>query len=206
MMSKRGRPTREPTEAEREKVRELAKNGSPVSDIAKLPRRSVPNLRKYFSLELFAEKKTKADAVDDPFNVTAPRATIPRGGKRPGAGRTKGLRTYSGRPLTDLVAAMLRLDATLALPARVAFALRLLGADEREIAAVLQISTGQVVEFFGKQVAQADDCRRCALLKAIDRAPAGGDGRPPNATACMYLLRRIDRNAPSRAGQEGQHP
>lgn len=60
-MAKRGRPTRPPSEAEREKVKELSAVGSPIADIAKLVKRSIPNLRKYFPRELdYGKKKPQA--------------------------------------------------------------------------------------------------------------------------------------------------
>lgn len=68
-MARRGRPPNEPTDKEREKVKELLAQGAPVADIAKLLKRSIPNLRKYFSKELFREKKSRAGA-DFPFKIT----------------------------------------------------------------------------------------------------------------------------------------
>lgn len=59
MAGKRGRPSKEPTEAEREKVKELVRVETPIADIAKLLNRSVPTIRKFFSRELFSEKKIK---------------------------------------------------------------------------------------------------------------------------------------------------
>lgn len=69
-MAKRGRPTREPTAAEREKVKELQGEGAPISDIARLLKRSVPNLRKYFSLELKTGKQIAAKNSPLPFKIT----------------------------------------------------------------------------------------------------------------------------------------
>jgi transposase-like protein len=56
-MSKRGRPTKEPSADERAKVKELLEEGASVADVAKLVGRSVPNLRKHFRKELFSGKK-----------------------------------------------------------------------------------------------------------------------------------------------------
>lgn len=68
-MAKKGRPTREPTEAERNQVVELVAKNSPIADIARLLKRSEPNLRKYFSPQLFSEKKArKSDKA--PFRIT----------------------------------------------------------------------------------------------------------------------------------------
>jgi hypothetical protein len=54
---------------EREKVKELVAKKAPVADIAKLLGRSIPNLRKYFSKEIFSEKKSKPGAAL-PFKIT----------------------------------------------------------------------------------------------------------------------------------------
>lgn len=66
MAGKRGRPSREPTEAEREKVKQLVEVGTPIADIAKLLSWSVPTLRKYFSRELFSGKKIKPASTFKP--------------------------------------------------------------------------------------------------------------------------------------------
>lgn len=68
-MAKKGRPTREPTAEERKQVVELVKEKTPVCDIAVVLGRSEPNLRKYFSAELFSEKKSKA-VKKAPFRLT----------------------------------------------------------------------------------------------------------------------------------------
>lgn len=67
-MTKRGRPANEPSDEEREKVKELVRDKAPIADIAKLLGRSIPTLRKYFSRELFFEKKIKPP---DDLKVTA---------------------------------------------------------------------------------------------------------------------------------------
>jgi hypothetical protein len=67
-LSKRGRPANEPSDEEREKVKELVAVKTPVADIAKLLGRSLPTLRKYFPRELFSAKKIKP--ADD-LKVTA---------------------------------------------------------------------------------------------------------------------------------------
>lgn len=58
-MTKRGRPTKQPTADERAKVSELLANDAPLSDIAKLLGYSLPTLRKYFQPEIFSGKKIK---------------------------------------------------------------------------------------------------------------------------------------------------
>ena len=58
-MTKRGRPTKQPTAQERAKVSELLANDAPLSDIAKLLGYSLPTLRKYFQSEIFSGKKIK---------------------------------------------------------------------------------------------------------------------------------------------------
>lgn len=67
-MKKKGRPTRDPTDAEREKVVELVGLDAPLADIAIALKRSVPNVRKYFSAQLNLRKK-KAPVSD--FKATA---------------------------------------------------------------------------------------------------------------------------------------
>lgn len=69
-MTKRGRPSREPTKDEREKVEQLAGNSAPVADIARALKRSIPNLRKYFRKELISGKKSAAPKTALPFKVT----------------------------------------------------------------------------------------------------------------------------------------
>lgn len=59
---RRGRPAREPTASERERVRELAGKGSSRTLIAAALGRSVPNLRKYFAEELAPEKNSPPSA------------------------------------------------------------------------------------------------------------------------------------------------
>jgi len=68
-MAGRGRPGREPTAAEREKVKDFIAQGASQRLIAAALERSVPNLRKYFAVELGLEKKS--GPVEPPFKVTA---------------------------------------------------------------------------------------------------------------------------------------
>ncbi len=70
-MSKRGRPTKEPSAEDRAKVKELLVGGAPLSDVAKLMGRSVPNLRKHFKSELFSGKKIAAKKKEPSRKVTA---------------------------------------------------------------------------------------------------------------------------------------
>src|SRR4051794_30488925 len=56
-MAKRGRPSREPTEAERKKVKELLEVTASLADMARMLGYSKPTFRKYFSAEIFAAKK-----------------------------------------------------------------------------------------------------------------------------------------------------
>jgi hypothetical protein len=58
-MTKRGRPSKEPTSADRAKVSELLANDAPLSDIAKMLGYSLPTFRKHFRAIIFAVKKTK---------------------------------------------------------------------------------------------------------------------------------------------------
>lgn len=67
-MAKMGRPTREPTDAEREKVKELLGLGLSVASIAKALEYSAPTFRKYFSREIFAGKKVATPEA--PFKIT----------------------------------------------------------------------------------------------------------------------------------------
>lgn len=67
-MKKRGRPSREPTDEERKKVKELVELESPFADIAKALNRSIPNLKKYFSRELFSRKKKAVTPA--PYKIT----------------------------------------------------------------------------------------------------------------------------------------
>lgn len=70
-MSKRGRPTKEPSAEDRAKVKELLADGAPVADVAKLMGRSVPNLRKHFKSELFSGKKIAGTKKEPSRKVTA---------------------------------------------------------------------------------------------------------------------------------------
>jgi len=58
-MTKRGRPTKEPTSEERSTVLELLAKDAPLAHIAKLLGYSLPTLRKYFQPEIFSGKKIK---------------------------------------------------------------------------------------------------------------------------------------------------
>lgn len=68
-MSGRGRPGREPTPAERKKVKEFIAERASQRVIAAALERSVPNLRKYFAAELGLEKKSGPE--EPPFKITA---------------------------------------------------------------------------------------------------------------------------------------
>lgn len=121
-----------------------------------------------------------------------------RGGKRPGAGRPKGSRTkYAGRPFNDLVEIMAAVDRGLpgaTLGARAVVALRVLGAEPLEIAAVLQLKLKEFAEFFREELELADIHRKCAFLHGLDAA-AAGRGRKPSVPAMIYLVRLLDRAA-----------
>jgi hypothetical protein len=67
-MSGRGRPAREPTAAEREKVKEYKASGASQRVTAAALGRSVPSLRKYFAAELGLERKGPREP---PFKITA---------------------------------------------------------------------------------------------------------------------------------------
>jgi hypothetical protein len=67
-MASRGRPAREPTTAERKRVRAFVADGAAQRLIAAALQRSLPNLRKYFAAELGLEKKSAAAA---PITITA---------------------------------------------------------------------------------------------------------------------------------------
>jgi hypothetical protein len=67
-MSGRGRPAREPTAAERKKVREFIGEGASRRVIAGALGVSVPTLRKLFATELGLEKKS--GQVEAPFKIT----------------------------------------------------------------------------------------------------------------------------------------
>lgn len=69
-MAKKGRPRREPTDDEREQVTQLVKEKAPIADIARILKRSEPNLRKYFSAELFSEKKSQRKPKEPEIKVT----------------------------------------------------------------------------------------------------------------------------------------
>lgn len=58
-MTKRGRPSKEPTATERAKVAELLVNDAPLSDIAKMLGYSMPTFRKHFKAAIFAVRKPK---------------------------------------------------------------------------------------------------------------------------------------------------
>lgn len=67
-MAKRGRPSRNPSKEDKEKVVELLASDVPVGDIAKMLRCSLPTLRKYFRAELKSGKKKPEKPL--PFKVT----------------------------------------------------------------------------------------------------------------------------------------
>ncbi|MDE1914730.1 MAG: hypothetical protein KGJ57_17475 [Sphingomonadales bacterium] len=56
-MSKRGRPTKEPTAEDKAKVADLLAKKVPIEDLAKMFSLSKPTFRKYFHNEIFAGKK-----------------------------------------------------------------------------------------------------------------------------------------------------
>lgn len=66
----RGRPAREPTPAEQERVKELVAEGASQRLIGAALGRSAPNLRKFFALELGLEKKAGSEDAP-PFKITA---------------------------------------------------------------------------------------------------------------------------------------
>lgn len=68
-MGKRGRPTNEPTEEVRAKVKELLQEGASQRVIAAAVEMSLPTLRKYFHSELFSGKKIK-EAPKPEFKIT----------------------------------------------------------------------------------------------------------------------------------------
>lgn len=68
-MSGRGRPGREPTAAERKKVKDYIGKRASQRVIAAALERSIPNLRKYFAAELGLEKKS--GPADAPITITA---------------------------------------------------------------------------------------------------------------------------------------
>ena len=61
-MSKRGRPSVEPTDDEKQKVKELLSAKAPLADIASMVGHSIPWLRKYFARELKSGKKIEVAA------------------------------------------------------------------------------------------------------------------------------------------------
>lgn len=56
-MGKRGRPAKEPSAEDREKVADLLAKKVPIEDLAKMFRMSKPTFRKYFQSEIFTGKK-----------------------------------------------------------------------------------------------------------------------------------------------------
>lgn len=65
-MANRGRPSRPPTDAERDKIKALVELNAPIADIAKAVERSVPNLKKYFAALLIFPKKNKPGSNFNP--------------------------------------------------------------------------------------------------------------------------------------------
>lgn len=61
-MAERGRPSKEPSSKQREKVKELLGAGAKIAKVAKLFDLSIPTFRKYFSAEIIAVKKIATEA------------------------------------------------------------------------------------------------------------------------------------------------
>ncbi|WP_408586462.1 hypothetical protein [Novosphingobium sp.] len=57
-MGKRGRPTKEPSQEDRAKVKELLGENAPISDLARMFGVSEPTFRKYFRAEILSVKKS----------------------------------------------------------------------------------------------------------------------------------------------------
>lgn len=89
-MSKRGRPTFEPTAEQRKKVLKLSGDGNSIADIARLTKISKPTLRRYFPDELISGKRNRAGkkTAAPKFKITtALRLRVSRligGGMEPG--------------------------------------------------------------------------------------------------------------------------
>jgi hypothetical protein len=131
---------------------------------------------------------------------------MPRGGKRPGAGRPKGSKSSELPLVASLVDALKPQDGGTGpdrLRRRAIIALATMAARIEEIAAVVELSAEDLRRDFADEMRLGSIHRRCSLILNLDAAASGRGRRTPHVGAMIAMLRLMER-ADARDKREGR--